>query len=126
MGAKLEHVNISVRDSAKTAAMLCEIFGWRVRWNGLAKSGGTTFHVGDDDDYIAVYTPPPAVKLGPADSALHGGLNHVGVLVDDLDVTEMRVRDAGLKAFNHGNYAPGRRFYFLDPDGIEFEVVSYA
>ena len=32
---------------------------------------------------------------------------------------------AGLTAFNHGDYHPGRRFYFLDPDGIEYEVVSY-
>ena len=27
--------------------------------------------------------------------------------------------------FNHGDYDPGRRFYFLDPDGIEYEVISY-
>lgn len=126
MGAKLEHVNITVSDPAKTAAMLCEIFGWKVRWNGPAKSGGTTFHVGTDDDYIAVYTPPPGVTLGAADSELHGGLNHVGVLVDDLDATAMRVRDAGLKTFNHADYEPGRRFYFLDHDGVEFEVISYA
>ncbi|MEM7190453.1 MAG: VOC family protein, partial [Pseudomonadota bacterium] len=24
------------------------------------------------------------------------------------------------------DYEPGRRFYFADHDGIEFEVVSYA
>jgi hypothetical protein len=27
--------------------------------------------------------------------------------------------------FSHDDYDPGRRFYFLDPDGIEYEVVSY-
>ena len=32
---------------------------------------------------------------------------------------------AGLKPFNHGDYDPGRRFYFLDPDGIEYEIISY-
>ena len=46
--------------------------------------------------------------------------------VDDLDATEARVVAAGLTPFNHGDYAPGRRFYFFDPDGIEYEVVSYA
>jgi hypothetical protein len=30
-----------------------------------------------------------------------------------------------LRPFAHADYAPGRRFYFLDPDGIEYEVVSY-
>jgi hypothetical protein len=34
--------------------------------------------------------------------------------------------DAGLTPFAHGDYEPGRRFYFFDPNGIEFEVVSYA
>ena len=24
------------------------------------------------------------------------------------------------------DYEPGRRFYFFDPDGIEYEVVSYS
>lgn len=28
---KLEHVNISVRDPQKTAAMLGDIFGWQIR-----------------------------------------------------------------------------------------------
>ncbi len=32
---------------------------------------------------------------------------------------------AGLVPFNHGDYAPAARFYFLDPDGVEYEVVSY-
>ena len=43
-----------------------------------------------------------------------------------LDATEARVVAAGLVPFSHGDYAPGRRFYFLDPDGIEYEVISYA
>ena len=53
-------------------------------------------------------------------------LNHIGVEVDDLDLTEARVSAAGLRPFSHGDYEPGRRFYFLDPDGIEYEIVSYA
>ena len=38
---------------------------------------------------------------------------------------EARVIAAGLRPYNHGDYAPGRRSYFNDPDGIEYEVVSY-
>ena len=34
--------------------------------------------------------------------------------------------EAGLEPFSHGDYEPGRRFYFLDPDGIEYEVISYG
>ena len=32
----------------------------------------------------------------------------------------------GYEPFSHADYEPGRRFYFLDRDGIEFEVISYA
>jgi catechol 2,3-dioxygenase-like lactoylglutathione lyase family enzyme len=53
-------------------------------------------------------------------------LNHIGLEVDDPDAIEARVIAAGLRPFGHADYEPGRRFYFLDPDGIEYEVVSYA
>ena len=55
-----------------------------------------------------------------------GGLNHVGIVVDDLDTAEQRVSAAGYEPHSHADYEPGRRFYFHDDDGIEFEVVSYA
>jgi hypothetical protein len=46
-------------------------------------------------------------------------LNHVGIEVDDLEAVEEKVIAAGLTPFAHGDYEPGRRFYFLDPGGIE-------
>ena len=46
-------------------------------------------------------------------------------VVDDLDATEARILAAGIETFSHADYEPGRRFYFNDADGIEFEVVSY-
>ena len=46
--------------------------------------------------------------------------------VDDLDAAEAVVKAAGLEPFNHADYEPGRRFYFFDWDGIEFEMVSYS
>ena len=124
----LEHVNITVRDPDKTAEWLCKLFGWHVRWRGEAIHGGLTVHVGTDDQYLAVYTGPgnkPQVE--PNDSyTQRGGLNHVGVVVGDLDQIEKRVDALGFKTHSHADYEPGRRFYFHDEDGIEFEVVSYA
>jgi len=123
--ARLEHVNITVSDIDRTAAMLMEVFGWRIRWRGPAISGGSTIHVGGDDDYIAVYMEKGG-PVAPRNHAKGRPLNHVGVVVDDLDATERRVKALGLAPFNHGDYEPGRRFYFFDADGIEYEVASYA
>lgn len=127
MKATLEHVNVTVSDPDRTAALMCDLFGWRVRWKGPSKMGGRTVHVGEEDTYLAVY----AWRTDPGDATgksyeAKGGLNHIGVVVDDLDAVERRVIAAGYEPFNHMDYEPGRRFYFRDDDNIEFEIVSYA
>ncbi len=122
----LEHVNMTVKDPKATAALLCDLFGWHVRWQGSAIAGGYTVHVGSDDSYVAVYSGPRGEQGAAQDNyAQLGGLNHIGVVVDDLDAVEVRVASAGLSAHSHADYEPGRRFYFHDGDGIEYEVVSY-
>jgi catechol 2,3-dioxygenase-like lactoylglutathione lyase family enzyme len=119
----IEHVNLTVRDSARSARMLCDLFDWHIRWEGPARDNGRSIHVGDDRAYLALYSPPET----PGVETFRKGrpLNHVGILVDDLDEIERRVIAAGLTPFNHETYDPGRRFYVFDDDGIEFEVVSY-
>ena len=124
--AMLEHVNLTVPDAAATAKLMCDLFGWSVRWQGPAKDNGFTVHVGGTDSYLALFTPPGAVSPAGTDSTVTGYLNHVGVVVDDLDAVEARVKAAGYTPTNHGDYEPGRRFYFEDGDGVEYEVVSYA
>lgn len=121
----LEHVNITVSDVAATARLLMDLFGWSVRWEGPSQMGGHTIHVGTAQSYLAIYSPSEA-PAAPMDHRKSRPLNHIGVVVPDLDATEARVIAAGLTPFNHGSYDPGRRFYFFDADGVEWEVVSYA
>jgi len=123
--AFLEHVNVTVSDPDRTAAMLTDLFGWHERWRGAAKDAGLSIHVGGDDFYLVVYSRPDVRPNAGDPGGLVGGLNHVGVVVDDLDAVEARVVAAGFKPHSHADYEPGRRFYFDDADGIEFEVVAY-
>ena len=122
---RIEHVNVTVTDPERTARLMESLFGWHVRWRGPARDGGRTVHVGADDHYVALYTGHDA-RYTKEDFAKGRPLNHVGVAVDDLDAVEKRVAAAGLQPFGHDDYEPGRRVYFLDPDGIEYEVVSYT
>lgn len=124
--AMLEHVNVTVSDPVKTSEMLEQLFDWKIRWQGPAKNEGYTVHVGSDDSYLAVYSMGDPGDVALPTYQAKGGLNHIGIVVDDLDATEARVEAAGYKPHNHGDYEPGRRFYFHDSDGIEFEVISYA
>lgn len=123
--AFLEHVNITVSDPAKTASWLSDLFGWTIRWQGDAIHGGRSLHVGSESSYIAVYRKDDQAGPGDDSYSTRGGLNHIGVVVDDLDHVEARVLEAGYETHSHADYEPGRRFYFHDDDGIEFEVVSY-
>ncbi len=121
---RIEHVNVTVTDPERTARLMEALFGWHVRWSGAARNGGHTIHVGSNEHYVALYTGRD-VSYTPDDFAKGQPLNHIGVEVDDLAAVEARVLAAGLRPFGHDDYDPGRRFYFLDPDGIEYEVVSY-
>ena len=56
---------------------------------------------------------------------MSGHVTHVGIVVDDLDEIEQRVRSVGFEPHMRANYEPGRRFYFFDDTGLEIEVVSY-
>lgn len=123
--ALFEHVNYTVSDPRRTADLMCQLFGWKVRWEGPSLGGGHTVHVGTDERYLALYSPPQEVAAHENPYLRRGGLNHVGVLVEDLDAAEARVKSAGLTPHSHQEYEPGRRFYFHDADGIEYEVVSY-
>jgi len=119
---RIEHVNLTVSDIERSAGFFEALLGWRQRWRGEAMKGGETIHVGEETTYLALYT----------DGRYHAGqkkgrpLNHVGLLVDDLAAAEAVVVGAGLEPWGHDDYEPGRRFYFYDWDGIEFEVVSYG
>lgn len=121
--AYLEHVNITVSDIDRSAALLERLMGWHIRWRGPSQLGGETIHVGSERDYIAVYTRGTPL---PGRHAKGAPLNHVGLVVPDLDAAEAVVRDAGLEPFSFWDYEPGKRFYFLDWDGVEFEMVSYS
>lgn len=122
--ATLEHANITVANVDRSAQLLVDLFDWQVRWKGASKDGGTTAHVGTDNHYIALYSKGANGVMGNSYETV-GGLNHIGVVVEDLDAMEARVVALGYQPHNHADYEPGRRFYFEDHDGVEYELIQY-
>ena len=125
MPAMLEHTNLTVSDPDATAAWMCDLFGWHIRWAGNAMEAGRTVHVGTDNLYLALYTQDKAAKGTESSYATIGGLNHIAIVTDNLEAIEAGARARGFDVGQHYDYEPGRRFYFEDDDGIEFEVVQY-
>ncbi len=121
--AVIEHINLTVADPERTSAMLQSVFGWHERWRGLEPDGRIGLHVGGAGSYVALYPPRPPAKAETWPKSRP--FNHVGVVVGDLAAAEARVKAQGFEPYAHGDYEPGRRFYFQDENGIEYEVVSY-
>ncbi len=86
--------------------------------------GGHSIHVGTDGSYVALYTPPEDLKQ--ADGAA-GQPNHIGVLVEGLDATEIKVRAAGYQLLRACRLRAGARGSTSTiSGGVEIEVVSYS
>lgn len=118
--AALEHLHLTVADAPRLTRLFKSIFGWRVRWQGPARDGGSIVHVGAARSYLALHTP-----MQSPGKLTRGRLQHVGVQVADLQKAEQAICAAGLVPYDHGDYDPGRRFYVMLEDGLELEVVSY-
>jgi predicted enzyme related to lactoylglutathione lyase len=126
MTAALEHVNVTVSDPKATAAILIKLFDWKIRWEGPGMTTGYTVHVGTDTGYVALFSFGNPKDATGDHFHLKGALNHIGIAVDDLDAVEAKVKALGFETHSHADYEPGKRFYFNDSDGVEFEVVSYV
>ncbi|MGB7316382.1 MAG: VOC family protein [Planktotalea sp.] len=124
--ARLEHANITVGDAARTAAWLERVFGWTIRWQGSAMNGdGQTIHIGTDEEYLALYQPKMTCSGRKPDYEARGQLNHIGIVVADLNMAEKAVRAEGYEPHSHQKYEPGERFYFFDENDVEYEIVAY-
>lgn len=121
----LEHINLTVPDPLATADMLRDLFGWQIRWQGESIHGGFTVHVGGTHSYVALYSHEKQSENSTDSFFRQHGLNHIGVLVENLEEVERKVIKLGLTPHSHADYEPGRRFYFRDAIGLEIEVISY-
>ena len=81
---RIEHVNLTVTDIERSAALFERLLGWPERWRGEAMNGGETIHVGEEETYLALYTD----RHDHTGQAKGRPLNHVGLLVDDLAAAE--------------------------------------
>ena len=120
---RLEHVNLTVTDLDRSIAFYSDLLDLHVRWKGEIDGGRLGAHVGNDDVYLALFE---ASAPGEVDhNYATPGVNHFGFVVDDLAEARQRVERLGASIYHEADYEPGRRIYFLDPDGYEVELVEY-
>ena len=120
---RIEHANITVNNVEASAAFYLQLMGGRVRWEGTNSSGRRAAHIGDDRTYLSLFEAAEESRA-PEDYAVTG-FNHLGFEVDDLAAYRRTLEEMGVPIKGEEDYAPGRRLYFYDPDGIEIELVEY-
>lgn len=121
----LEHVNLSVANIERSIAFYRQVLGFRVRWRGVNSDGRAAAHVGDEHCYLALFEGESQASAPVIDYA-KPGFNHLAFVVEDLDHSKSRLNRTGIEPHFETEYAPGRRLYFFDPDGIEVELVMYT
>lgn len=124
--AYLEHTNLTVANPEATANLLCELFDWKIRWQGPSMDDGYTVHVGSETSYLSLYTNKTVCGLQERNHSQLHNLNHIAIVVSDLDDISRKLKKRGYEPFNYADYEPGKRFYFYAAAGLEIEVVNYS
>lgn len=129
MPAYVEHANLTVPDMDAAIRFLqtaCPEFV--VRHDTIHPVSGIRWvHVGTPESYLALQEPhkgrDPEDHRRPYDDI---GVNHLGIVVDDLAAVEARLEAAGYERGMAGDPHPARkRNYWYDSAHFEWEFIEY-
>jgi uncharacterized glyoxalase superfamily protein PhnB len=127
MMVRLEHANLCVKNPDSMIEFLQTAFpDFKVRGEGILKSGARWLHVGADDTYIALQQAIAESNSDWKPYSGQPGVNHLAYEVDDVDSLRERMLAAGYEESTPPNSHPFRkRVYFYDSLGNDWEFVQY-
>jgi catechol 2,3-dioxygenase-like lactoylglutathione lyase family enzyme len=118
MVTQLHHVNVTVPAEleAATKEFYGSVLGLRqVPKPSASRPSGAWYQIGATQLHLSV-----ADETDNSSSS-----RHVCFMVDDLDATEKRFREAGVEIIPDARPIPGsKRFYVRDPGGNQLEIVQ--
>lgn len=123
---RLEHANITVSNIEQSYDFYHAVFGFERRWEGMASGEEgpvRAMHVGNDHTYISLFEAEIDVK--PELNYGKTGFNHLGFEVKGLETYRKRLEALEVEIHLVADYEPGKRLYFMDPNGVEIELVEY-
>ena len=122
----LEHVNmVSSNVDLTVEFLLTAMPEWYIRGEGTSAKCLRWLHIGDSETYIAIEDRGIGEKSNHI-TYHHTGVNHIGIVVENIEEVISRMRAKGYKEGMHSLDHPSRlRYYFFDHDDVEYEFVSY-
>ena len=125
----VEHLNITVPDVDAALEFLSVVApDFKVRKDVKAPNKHRWVHVGNEQCYFALQEPhlDSASPNDPQSTYKNYGINHIGLVVDDIKAVEEHLVSKGYK---RGIVAPEERYrkraYFFDSAGFEWELTEY-
>jgi catechol 2,3-dioxygenase-like lactoylglutathione lyase family enzyme len=120
---RVRHVASIVRNIEKAAAFYEKVFGLRRLSPRTPKNfAGRAIDLSDGNVNLALLSPPDPQQVVTPAEMVRGPL-HIGIAVrDPAPVLEM-LAEFGIQTYAHKGALPDF-FKFLDPEGIEFDVVA--
>ena len=124
MQAYVEHANVTVSNIDDAIQFIqTAIPEFKVRHRGETQYRWC--HIGTDNSYIALQEMVAREKTDRA-PYLDVGINHIGLVVNNVDQVKQRLLSDGYQQNDIGEENPYRkRIYFYDRSGVEWEFIQY-
>ncbi|AJM93188.1 MULTISPECIES: VOC family protein [Nitrosopumilus] len=114
----MDHVNMNVRNLAKTVEFYKNLFGFEVRKedNSPNKLDAPSKIIGNDSIKICLYEDP---HVTPA-----GGIAHFGFHVENFEDIMQKCKELGVEVLYDGpiDFEKSRSVYIKDPTGYDIEL----
>lgn len=128
------HAAIAVSDLEKSLHFYCDIMGFRNVRSFDRPDGAHVVDLSKDPSQIGemqiIKYPPGTLSKGQRDKK-EFGMEHIALLVDDIDATYADLRNNGVTDFiTHPSppRGPGfpRTVRLYDPDGVMIELITFV
>ena len=125
MAHQYHHGHIKAKDPRKTAQWWADMFGAKIQPE--RDMGGALFApVELSGVVINISSPRPeeTSDMGEGDASLHYGLEHLGLLTDDLDTDLARLKEQGLEIFEVRESPQSKMAFVETPDKVRVELIQ--
>ncbi|WP_428324701.1 VOC family protein [Nitrosopumilus sp.] len=118
----MDHVNMNVRDIAKTVEFYKNLFGFEIRKddNSPNKMDAPSKIIGNDSIKLCLYEDPQVIPTG--------GIAHFGFHVENFDDIMQKCNEFGVEVLYDGpvEFEKSSSVYIKDPTGYDIELSKVS
>lgn len=129
MQYSLEHIHLKAVDAEFTADWYVKAFQFEIFSDRTTGAGARSIECKTVDGIlIRISGPRPGDDMEPGDSGIHYGLEHFGLIVQDLESELIRLENLGAPTLDGPlDIGNGRKVAFIKaPDNVRIELMQIS